>query len=1336
MHRRHGGVTIPKDGYAVEASAHGGVSLPHPEKWNAVLKKKMADWWKEERSYHPSSDWQHSNVDAAFFNTLAGIPGWAKQTAQDINAAAPWNNEMRPENVWAQDLDPGNLIDALQKQFRADWASDKGMAVQKLAGSLMALGLTAKAAEAVPEVARGQVEDARARTETVRRGEPEILPPEGKPAAPKPPKPVGPEPLVPVAAAPLAKEAEPAINHPQSVSELARRAEADRAVLNPQPAETAAMPVEVPLPKAAEEPVAPLPKAAPQEPAPPFFLKSQQVINEKMRGPMPADAVRNMLLNAGVKEEEMKWTGLDDLLAQNKKITPEEIKQHLADNNVQIQEVHKGPQPGAKTKDDWALSEYNKPYDQLDASAQHWVESMMGYGDYPKYAAWQLHGGSNYRELLLTLPTGQDYRVVPVEGTSRWKVVDQNGESRGEFYDRSDAERAAKVDTRQSGFQSTHWDEPNVLAHVRFNDRTGPNGEKLLHLEEVQSDWHQKGREKGYAPAPLTATVPLVARQTQSGIWEVTTTDGRFVTNVQNYNKAFTADEAIAEAHRRIQEEPYRIQRQEGVPDAPFKKTWHELALKRMLRYASEHGYQGISWTPGEAQAERYDLSKQISKVEYDPHEEYLFAYDTNGRRVIDEEYVTPEKLPDYIGKEAANKLLPKIEEWRHDASPEYSIHVGGPGNQLYFLRDANGDAVRDSTGNTVLQFPTRVRALREITFMQNEERVRTPLPKLEGLDLKIGGEGMRGFYDKIIPDYLNKYGKRWGAKVGTLENVGGVPQKELEAFDKKVDDTYQKYQQLKSDLSLLEPNRPGQYSQAAYLNKQEAARNAWEEHMQAIDKYKEAKTRPTRNLPYIPITQEMRQSVMQTGQPLFKEAPPSGPSAQPPSGNAFQFVSSFTEVPVKPEDTVEGYTNEGQFVHGRVVKAAPEGLTVKTQGGNVHNLDRTHLTHVESRGEQSNTAYTADQATLENVKNNVFYKAIGNIANRMADKFAMQGKINVSTELPTFVLNGETRKAAGHYLPNEGTITIYSRAFTMPKNAEGVMAHEIGHKTFMAVWGPFGPGGGAAHTPEIADLMTDDFLQKLSKDDGATPYSTDWWDATKSGLATVYQAINETIAELFQFEHQCEADGAPQNAFYVQLLPSWQQLYKAVMMAARNAGMKVNYDNTQATVKELTRPSAIFPGKELLPKAVDQNDAVYYNAERRVGDVKEGPSLGTYLTTDHAVARHYANLSGNIRTVKLLTINPLRIVPNADDLPDHFTADNLNAQMKAAGVDYEFPDDQDDDEFWRFLDDGGKKLTSAIKKAGYDSLVYPDSQGYKNFETTLVFNPSKVVASEKEGGN
>ena len=34
-----------------------------------------------------------------------------------------------------------------------------------------------------------------------------------------------------------------------------------------------------------------------------------------------------------------------------------------------------------------------------------------------------------------------------------------------------------------------------------------------------------------------------------------------------------------------------------------------------MIKEAADNGYDAISWTPGEAQAARYDLSKQIEKI-------------------------------------------------------------------------------------------------------------------------------------------------------------------------------------------------------------------------------------------------------------------------------------------------------------------------------------------------------------------------------------------------------------------------------------------------------------------------------------------------------------------------------------------------------------------------------------------------------------------------------------------------------------------------------------------------------------------------------------------------
>jgi hypothetical protein len=51
-------------------------------------------------------------------------------------------------------------------------------------------------------------------------------------------------------------------------------------------------------------------------------------------------------------------------------------------------------------------------------------------------------------------------------------------------------------------------------------------------------------------------------------------------------------------------------------PAAPFvgkTEAWVALAMKRMIRYAAENGFDRVAWTTGEQQADRYDLSKHVS---------------------------------------------------------------------------------------------------------------------------------------------------------------------------------------------------------------------------------------------------------------------------------------------------------------------------------------------------------------------------------------------------------------------------------------------------------------------------------------------------------------------------------------------------------------------------------------------------------------------------------------------------------------------------------------------------------------------------------------------------
>ena len=69
-----------------------------------------------------------------------------------------------------------------------------------------------------------------------------------------------------------------------------------------------------------------------------FYSKAlEEAINLKQEKGT-SQQFKSMLLKAGVKEDEMLWTGLNDLFASNPKITKDEIINHLKDNRIEIQE--------------------------------------------------------------------------------------------------------------------------------------------------------------------------------------------------------------------------------------------------------------------------------------------------------------------------------------------------------------------------------------------------------------------------------------------------------------------------------------------------------------------------------------------------------------------------------------------------------------------------------------------------------------------------------------------------------------------------------------------------------------------------------------------------------------------------------------------------------------------------------------------------------------------------------------------------------------------------------------------------------------------------------------
>jgi hypothetical protein len=463
--------------------------------------------------------------------------------------------------------------------------------------------------------------------------------------------------------------------------------------------------------------------------APFYSAVDEALANLKRPKGTGIEFLTEVLKQPGVKKAEIADRKLEQAFKAKGKMTKEEAQQVLADN----------PPPKLKEKvydestaiDENELREivsqemYGKPYSQIRfGSPQHRkisdeVYTRMDMDNGTTYGQYKTPNGENYREILLKLPSERPYA--------------------GNYSDpaKYDADLRAYNASGKKDYLTQHWkDDTNVLAHMRVQDRKGANGEKILHVEEIQSDWHQEGRKKGYADPANRFEV-------------FDPKDGTPIA------KFATIDEAKAFADKAGPQFDYG--KSEGVTDAPFKKNWHELAMKRLLNYAADNGYDSIAITPGAEQAKRFDLSKQVESVAVSPTGDGMYRLDATLKNGGTRAYtnLNASGVEDMVGKEISSKLLSAAEE-RSKITKEMR-------DALKVDNDAEYDRLRDVRQNMA---PAQ----------------------LSGLDLQFGGEGMKGFYDKILPDYLNTFGKPYGAQVQQvqipikhelqgLRNMGGYPE-------------------------------------------------------------------------------------------------------------------------------------------------------------------------------------------------------------------------------------------------------------------------------------------------------------------------------------------------------------------------------------------------------------------------------------------------------------------------------------------------------------------------------------------------------------------------------
>lgn len=305
----------------------------------------------------------------------------------------------------------------------------------------------------------------------------------------------------------------------------------------------------------------------------------------------------------------------------------------------------------------------------------------------PYHEEHTLPGGTNYREILLQHPHGS----FP-------------------------------------GVREHFGGAPNVLASMRVKDRTSPEGKKILHIEEIQSDWHKKGSKKGYAP--IGEDLHDTAKQAEVAHRRLKEKLAQAKSNSQNAEGVLASDrplyqdpevrarytEALKGHNRDIMdlmpqvmkaEEAHRKAKElasNAVPDAPFKKNWHELALKRMIQHAVEQGHHEIHITPGETQARRWGAEGEGAKGFHDLYDKQIpqflnkfgkqFGVQTRQAPFVHTQdpktAAEDDELLAQLGIETPRNVKPQMLH-RFDITPEMREHVLKNGMPLYAKGGSTG---------------------------------------------------------------------------------------------------------------------------------------------------------------------------------------------------------------------------------------------------------------------------------------------------------------------------------------------------------------------------------------------------------------------------------------------------------------------------------------------------------------------------------------------------------------------------------------------------------------------------------------------------------------------
>lgn len=542
---------------------------------------------------------------------------------------------------------------------------------------------------------------------------------------------------------------------------------------------------------------------------PAFFSKLSQVVGAKLKGksatPEQIKAALDPKKGSGVKAEEIKWSGvmdvIDRLAADNGgKVPVAELKAYLeAEGKVKFEEVRKGAPEGKERYDHLSLEATKRSLTMSEQREMGDFEKAVAWSPRAAYESYVIPGGENYREVVLTMaPREEKLKTFGIDEAKRLLT---------------------------SGVKVAGVEDGVGVQRVEFEPESGTSQTGLEQYSEFAAlddviAHNQRGKPKGYTSSHFSDVPNYVAHSRLNEREDAEGKPGLFIEELQSdrhqegrkegYKEGFTGVKEKREDgswHVELEDgTPKNFRTEEGanyfidqsksnqIPDAPFRTEWPLQMFKRALRDAVASGKSWIGWTAGQTQADRYDLSKQVDRIVYNVFDKesetvnlYIY-YKGNAGRVADmfEDQVGLARVEELVGKD----IVTRIKE---------------------------GKGTKSHEGRT-----------------------------LSGNDLKVGGEGMKSFYDKMMPKMLGKY-------VSKIDKAAKVQVGEIEKVNEPGEGlTINEFgESLGHDMTTISE----------------------EGRREVIEKFKTAKPQTTA-IWKIEITDKMRESVAQVGQPTFSLKP------------------------------------------------------------------------------------------------------------------------------------------------------------------------------------------------------------------------------------------------------------------------------------------------------------------------------------------------------------------------------------------------------------------------------------------------------------------------------